>query len=92
MVRESMNSKGEFVVQVMELNYWNWNIIIVTFFFAIYNGYDIRKKWLAGKENKPLKSWGVQMLVFIILLIITIEIFNFVVNIYKNGYVYYKNL
>ena len=75
----------------MELNYWNWNIIILTFFFAIYNGYDIRKKWLAGKENKPLKRWGVQMLVFIILLIITIEIINFVVNIYKNGYVFYKN-
>ena len=86
-----MNSKGGFVVQVMELNYWNWNIIIVTFFFAIYNGYDIRKKWLKGKENKPLKRWGVQMLVFIILLIITIEIINSIVNIYKNGYVFYKN-
>ena len=86
-----MNSKGEFVVQVMELNYWNWNIIILTFFFAIYNGYDIRKKWLAGKENKPLKRWGVQMLVFIILLIITIEIINSIINIYKKGYVFYKN-
>ena len=75
----------------MELNYWDWNIIIVTLFFSIYNGYDIRKKWLADKENNPFKRWGVQMLVFVILLVITIEIINFIVNIYKNGYVLYKN-